>query len=371
MKDLLKKLIQAAPTAKNGELAAAEILAEYLSANNIAAKIDKWSHRRANMSARVKSSGSKPALFFGCHLDIVPPGRQPWQISPFEGEECDGKIHGRGTADMKGGTVALVCAITELLNNGVELKGDLIFAATAGEETDSAGAKRFIEKNAASLGPIAGIIIPEPTNFEIVTAHRGILWLRITTKGKTAHGSMPHLGVNALLKMNSLINHLTKSPLPCWPHPLLGETSMSINRISAGKAVNVIPDRCSIQIDCRTTPAGVHQDILDYFRTVLAELSVADKTFDGEIEIIRSIGPLLTDTDSEFVKSFCDITGIGETTSVGFTTDGPFFAELGAPVVIFGPGKPDLCHKPDEYIDIADLEKGKQVFKKIIVDMLT
>jgi len=277
---------------------------------------------------------------------------------------------------MKGGTVALICAITELLNEGIELKGDIIFTATAGEETDSVGIKRFIEemeKNADSMGPIAGVIIPEPTNFEIVTAHRGMLWLQATTKGKTAHGSMPHLGVNALLKMNSLINRLTAPPtppMPSQPHPLLGESSMSINQIHAGKAVNVIPDRCSIQIDCRTTPNRTRQDILDDFQTVFAELAAADKNFDAEIEIIRGVDPLLTDTNSEFVKSFCDTTGITETKAVGFTTDGPFFAELGAPVIIFGPGKSELCHKPDEYIDIADLERGKQIFKKIILDLL-
>ncbi len=371
MKNLLKKLIQAAPTAENGELAAAEILAGYLAANGIEAQIDKWLDKRANLSAHIKSSGSVGGLLFGCHLDVVPPGDQEWRTPPFEAVEKDGKIYGRGSADMKGGTVAITCAITELVNEGIELKGDIILAATAGEETDSTGTKRFVEKNAASIGPLSGIILPEPTDYKIVTAHKGMLWLRITTNGKTAHGSMPHLGVNAILKMNALMTRLAERPISCQSHPLLGEFSMSINQIFAGKAINVIPDRCSIQIDCRTTPAITNQDVLDEFNTILAELSAADADFDGNVEIVRQMGSLVTDNDCEFVKSFCDVTGIGETIAVGFTTDGPSFAKLGAPVLIFGPGKSEVCHKPDEYIDIADLEKGKLFYKKIIVDMLT
>jgi succinyl-diaminopimelate desuccinylase len=371
MKNLLKKLIQAAPTAENGELAAAEVLAGYLAENGIEAEIDTWLDKRANVSAHIKSSGSVGGLLFGCHLDVVPPGDQEWKSPPFEAVEKDGKIYGRGSADMKGGTVAITCAITELVNEGIELKGDIILAATAGEETDSTGTKRFVEKNAASIGALRGIILPEPTDFEIVAAHKGVLWLQVTTNGRTAHGSMPHLGVNALLKMNALITRLTERPISCQPDPLLGEFSMSINQILAGKAINVIPDRCSIQIDCRTTPAVTNQDVLDEFNAILAELSAADADFDGKVEINRQMGSMVTDTDCEFVKSFCDVTGIGETIAVGFTTDGPSFVKLGAPVIVFGPGKSDVCHKPDESIDITDLERGKQIYKKIIRTMLT
>ncbi len=370
MKNLLKKLIQAKATADNGELGAANVLAEYFSPVQIECEIDRWEGCRANFAAHIKSKGQRPGLLFAAHLDVVPPGDAAWRFAPFDAVEDSGKIHGRGAADMKGATAALAAAILEVAAN-VELKGDLIFAATAGEETDSCGTKRFFNKHSGNLPPLAGIVIPEPTDFDVVTAHRGMLWLKITTKGKTAHGSMPHLGINAIAKTNMLLTRLSDYEISGDDHPLLGKCSMSINQIHGGKAVNVIPDECSIKIDIRTVPGRSHQQIIDDFHRIFAELKTRDPDFDAGVDIIRGVAPLLTDTESAFVKSFCEIAGVDKTTAVGFTTDGPFFAALDVPTVIFGPGKPDLCHKPDEYIDIGDLEKAKEYYKDIILNFLT
>jgi len=363
-------LIQAEATLDNGELAAANVLAEYLSGQGINCRIDKWDRNRANFVAHVKSSAERPALLFAAHLDVVPAGDGQWKLPPFEAVEADGRIHGRGAADMKGPMASLAAAIAEVVKEGAELKGDLILAATAGEETDSCGTKRFIEKEALSLPRLAGVIIPEPTDFDVVTGHRGMLWLEVTTLGKSAHGSMPHLGVNAIGLMNSLLNRLHDYKLPCTEHPLLGKCSVSVNEIHGGKATNVVPDRCSINIDIRTVPGQTHQNVISDLEAICRELKASDSRFEAHIDTVKSVPPLETDVDSTFVKSFCEVVGAGKIGAVGFATDGPFFAELGGPVVIFGPGKPDVCHKPDEYIDIADLEKGAELYKNIILKIL-
>jgi len=370
MKNLLKKLIQAETTADKGELTAAEIISDELSRFGIESKIDNWDKTRANITAHVKSSGSKGALLFASHLDVVPAGDANWSNPPFTAVENDGRIYGRGSADMKGGIVAIVTAISRIVDAGTKLHGDIILLGAAGEETDSCGARRFV-RDPGRLPEIVGAVITEPTDFKIITAHRGIFWLKVQTLGRSAHSSTPHLGVNAITSMRAVLNELENFKIPFEPHKLLGECSMSINTIAGGEAMNIVPDNCKIQIDIRTVPGQNEQDIIDDLQKIFAKLKQKNPQFDAAVSIIRQVRALETNSACDFVKSFCAAVGINETTAVGFTTDGPHFASMGMPVVIFGPGKPNLAHQPDEYIDISDLEKGVEYYKNIILNLLT
>jgi succinyl-diaminopimelate desuccinylase len=375
MKELLKKLIQAETTAEKGELAAAEVIADEFGQSGIDSHVDSWDKKRANVVAHVKSAGRRAGLLFACHLDVVGPGEEAWEHPAFTAVESKGKIYGRGAVDMKGGTAAAVIAIRQIVESGVKLQGDIVFAAVAGEETDSAGAKRFVDDKGrlSGLAPegLAGIVIPEPTDFDVVTAHRGILWLQISTKGKAAHSSAPQLGVNAIGSMRLVLNELQSYEIKAEPHELLGTCTMSVNTIAGGKAMNVVPDKCSIGIDFRTLPQQNHGEIIADLQKISAKLKAANEHFDADISVLRQVRPLETNTNSEFVKAFCSAVGTDETKPVGYTTDGPYFASLGGPVVIFGPGKPHLCHKPNEYIDISDLEKAVEHYKNIILKFLT
>ena len=370
MKKLLSKLIQAQTTADKGELAAAEIISAELGRSGIDSRIDSWDRTRANITAQVKSSGRKGALLFACHLDVVPAGEVSWSKPAFAAIESEGKIYGRGSMDMKGGIAAIVTAIGEIADSGTKLQGDIILFGAAGEETDSCGAKRFV-RNRGELPEIAGVVLPEPTDFEIITAHRGILWLKVQTFGKAAHSSAPQLGVNAIASMKSVLDELENFKIRFEPHDLLGDCSMSINTITGGQAMNVVPDKCDLGIDIRTVPGQNYQDIIDDLQNIFAKLKQKNPQFEAEVSVVRQVGALETDTQCDFVRNFCSVTGINKTTAVGFTTDGPHFASLGLPVVVFGPGKPHLAHKPDEYIDISDLKKGVEYYKNIILKLLT
>jgi succinyl-diaminopimelate desuccinylase len=394
MKELLRKLVQAETTAEKGELAAAEIISDELGRSGIDCRIDSWGQNRANLTARVTaehavagqitSSGQKGGLLFLCHLDVVAAGRQGWKYPAFAGVESNGKIYGRGSVDMKGGIAAAVTAIREIVDSAVRLAGDIIFLAAAGEETDSCGARRFIGSFNNKLPKIVGVVIPEPTDFAVVTAHRGMLWLEVKTFGKAAHSSTPELGVNAITSMRSLLTELEDYEIQFQPHKLLGRCSMSVNTITGGKEINVVPDKCSIGIDIRTLPGQQFQEIVSDFEKIFAKLkqknsqsldSARDgelvEPFDASVSVMREVGALETDSSCDFVKCFCSAVGASETKAVGFTTDGPHFALLGAPVVIFGPGKPQLAHKPDEYIAVADMEKAVEHYKNIILKFLT
>lgn len=370
MKDLLKQLIRARSTPETGELAAAEVIAGYFGRHGVACQVDCWGNNRANAIAHVKSSGERPALFFVCHLDVVSPGEEPWLHGPFDAHEVDGKIYGRGTVDMKGGTTAAVAAICETLACGTELQGDIFFAATAGEETHSEGILRLMQ-SAESLPAAAGVIIPEPTDFAVITAHRGLLWLQITTKGRAVHSSRPQRGVNAIMAMKQVLDALERHEITCDPHPTLGECSLSVNTIAGGEALNIVPDRCVIGVDIRTLPGQNHDAILYEIERLLARLRTANRQFDGTLSVDRSVEAMETDADCPFVKTFCSAVDVDMTNAIGFTTDAPHLVGLGAPIVIYGPGQPSQCHQVNEHLAVADLQQATDVFKQVIRTFLT
>ena len=171
--------------------------------------------------------------------------------------------------------------------------------------------------------------------------------------------------------MKAVLEEMAGYKIRFEPHELLGQCSMSINTIAGGKDINVIADKCDITVDIRTLPGQNYHEIVEDVRGIFAKIKENDPQFEAEVSVVRDVAPLETDEDSDFVRDFCSVVGINETRAVGFTTDGPHFAFLGVPEVIFGPGKPHLCHKPDEYIDISDAEKAVEYYKKIILKFLS
>ena len=369
MKELLKHLIQSAPTLENGELKAGEVLADFFDRNGIEVSLDHWDSKRANVIASIGSNDANaPTLLFGAHLDVVPASKEHWQTDPFCPVEIDGRVIGRGAVDMLGGLCAAAAAMLDLSKK--PLNGRVIFAATAGEETDSCGVKRFVEEYQSKVKNPVGVVITEPTSMKILRAHRGILWLKIQTFGKTAHGSTPQAGINAILKMNALVNRLQSWKIPHTPHPLLGGCSMSINQIDGGSATNIVPDSCLLEIDIRTLPGQDHSEVINDLQDLCGNLSNIDPDFKTQISIIRAVDALETSAEIPFVKAVCHATGIAETLAIGFTTDGPYYEKLNAPVLIFGPGDGSLCHKPDEFIEIVQVEEARQMYNRIAREIL-
>jgi succinyl-diaminopimelate desuccinylase len=250
------------------------------------------------------------------------------------------------------------------------LAGDIVFAATAGEETDSAGVLRFMQ-NRAWLPDLAGIVVPEPTGLAVVTAHRGLFWLKITTKGKAVHSSMAERGVNAVSLMRRVLDELEHYRIDFPPHPQLGRSTLSINTIRGGEAMNIVPDRCTLGVDVRTLPGQSHEAIRYDFERMLAGLTAAVPQFEAELTVERSAGAMETDSECDFVKTFCSAVDVDLTNALGFTTDAPHLASLGAPMVLYGPGNPKLCHEVNEHIELADLQAGADLFQKVICRFLT
>jgi succinyl-diaminopimelate desuccinylase len=281
-----------------------------------------------------------------------------------DAELVDGRIYGRGSADMKGGVAAIVAAMSAL--NGSQLAGDVILAATCGEEAGMVGARAMVERG--SFEPGGRLVVAEPTDLNVFHGEKGVLWLKVRALGRTAHGSMPHLGINAINAIATLIPRLNGYPFPYEESALLGKPSLSVNVIQGGNKINVIPDFCEIEVDMRTIPGQDHAAMTDAVRKLADDVA---RDFEGlrmEIDVISDVSSLETDSSHELVldivKSVRSVRGADpEVGGVAYATDG---AHLGPgfnmPVVICGPGAPGMAHQPDEYVETQQLTDAAEIY---------
>ena len=366
--NVLKELVAIDSTVNTGEYECASKVKDIFSSFGVNAEVDAWDGRRANVEAVIKGKDSKGGLMFASHLDVVEADAESWQSEPFKPVIRDNRLFGRGTVDMKGGMAAVIAAMKELVEEGREFKRDVIFAATAGEELDSVGAFRYLEKRESLKGNLTGIIVPEPTSMGLKIAHKGILWLEITFKGKPAHGSMPHLGVNAIENAFKLHAEMKKLGLETISDKTLGSCSMSCNKMNAGVAANIVPDECKVCYDIRLIHGVNKEDVIDKVKALIDKFSTTDNTFNASISIARYCPALYTDPENDFVRKVAGILN-SDIGVVSFTTDSPYFASLEAPVVVIGPGDSGMCHQVDESLEIEELEKTKKLYRDIITQV--
>lgn len=310
--------------------------------------------------------GQKAALLYNGHLDTVPVGSENWVHQPFEAEVSEGKIWGRGSADMKGGLAVLMVAARALSEARVSLQGDLIIAATAGEETDSLGATSIAAR--PDLGPVQAVVIPEPSYNDIYVAEKGALWVELSTQGKTAHGSMPDLGQNAVMMMVMLIRELERLDIPYPEHPMLDGFTQSVNTIAGGMKTNVVPDHCGATVDMRTVPGQDHRAILRQVQDLIADLSRRIPGFRASVRVINDRIPIETSPEEPVVRSFADV--VAEVTGhrpvpkgVRYYTDAvAFVPALKTPMTICGPGDARLAHQPNENVEVSKLVEAAKIY---------
>jgi len=348
------------------ELEIAEYVASVLREAGLTVEIVHHTPTRASVLARLEGSGEMPALLYTGHLDVVPVGAEEWLHNPFRGEVAEGKLWGRGSSDMKGGNAAMITAAKVLAAANLPLKGDLILAFTAGEEGEQLGATELAAR--PDLAPVQAVVVAEPSHNDVYVAEKGALWLKVTTHGKTAHGSMPHLGRNAITMMVALLSELDSLVVPYEEHPLLGGFTRSVNTIVGGVKTNVVPDRCEVTIDQRTVPGQDHGAIVNQVRALIADLAQKIPGFRASVEVINDRLPVATSPEEPVVQCFCEAVAevVGERPvpkGVNYYTDAAVFAPaLNAPMVICGPGDPKLAHQPNEYVEVTKLVEAAKIF---------
>jgi succinyl-diaminopimelate desuccinylase len=348
------------------ELPAAEYVSAVMSKAGLQTEVLEHAPNRASALVRLRGSGTAPALLFSGHLDTVPVGAEAWLHDPFAGEIADGKIWGRGSADMKGGVAALMMAMKVLAEARAPLRGDIILAATAGEEINSLGATAVAARG--DLGSVQAVLIPEPSANELFIAEKGAFWVELATQGKTAHGSMPDLGRNAVLMMVKLIEAFEKLDIPFKPHPLLDGFSRSVNTIAGGVKTNVVPDACTATVDMRTVPGQDHRAIFRQIEGLIEEVGKRFPDFKAAAKILNDRAPVETPADHPAVGLFSaavlEATGRSPAPKgTRYFTDGVVLAPaLNAPLLICGPGAPGLAHQPNEYVEIEKLLEAVRIY---------
>lgn len=351
----------------------AERLQQVMHGAGLTTKLYPLSPKRASVVGKLSGNGRRPAFAMVGHIDTVPTGDLSWKFNPFSGDIYNGEVRGRGASDMKGGTAAMIGAAIAIARSKVELQGDLIVACTAGEEVDCVGAIDLLSQEV--FQDVSAMLLPEPTKMAVWHAEKGALWLNIVTYGKTAHGSMAHEGHNAIGQMMSLLLKVQKFPFKELLHPLLGSPTVNIGTIAGGTKVNVVPDRCEAVVDLRTLPGEDHNEIVHQIKR-LAKQDGPTNVQAVEITVLADRPAVETNPDDPFVGSVIKAVNSVTEQEVDVGT-APYFSDaavlipkLNIPMILCGPGRPELAHQPNEYVEVERVIQAEKVYEILIRNLL-
>ncbi|WP_314064062.1 ArgE/DapE family deacylase [uncultured Vagococcus sp.] len=372
---LLKDVVKM-ETVLGREQLVADKLVELFNEHGIPSETVVYSEGRHQLIVTLKGSHPGPVLGFSGHMDVVPVGEVPWTHGPFEAVEMDGLLHGRGTCDMKAGLIAQVAALTRLKDEGASFNGTIKLLITVGEETAAIGAGQLTDLGYAD--DLDALIIGEPSSLDVVIAHKGALWPQITTYGKTSHGSMPQLGINAIDHMIQVMNQFNKQfDFSLYKDELLGESTASVNIFQGGNGANVVPDKCVATIDIRTVPGQNHGELKVAIDKLLKKVGEEIPDFKGEVNYVNDLPAIRTEKDHPFsvlvtkvVKNVANKDP--EIKSLTGYTDGSEFgrAKKEFPILIVGPGDVTLAHQPNENVPIDQFYQMIEVNRQIALEFL-
>ncbi len=332
---------------------------------------------RPNVIAELRGSlGDGPLLLFEGHTDVVTPGDvSKWTHAPFAGEIMDGRLYGRGAADMKAGVSAMLFAARALQLAGAPFKGCIRLLIPVDEEGMMLGIKHMVAQGHAQ-GAYAAIIC-EPEEREICLASKGALRLRLISHGRIAHGAMPEEGINALVGMLRLLSRILELEQRLQqehgPHPLLGKLYISPTVMRAPfnsdpSQLNCLPDYCDAYLDIRSTPAIQHSQLIASMRCLMDEISSQWSSYRFELEIIDDRPAVEIAETHPVVQALAQAHKqvYGEAAlwgGVPGSTDGTILArDAGVPVVVYGPGNKRIPHQPDEYVELEEMQRAAQVY---------
>ncbi|MFX0166315.1 MAG: M20 family metallopeptidase [Candidatus Hodarchaeota archaeon] len=312
-----------------------------------------------NMITRIGAGKNK--IIFSGHLDVVPTGDSSnWKYPPFSAKLIDGRLYGRGSADMKGGLTSLIGVLKTFSKNEQFLEdNELVFLGTADEEAGMSGSltleKKGIMKNANLL------IITEPTNLNVGIAEKGFLWTTLKIYGKSAHGSIPEEGINAIEGGLNILPQLYTC-LDNKINPILGYSTLNVGKIQGGTKINIVPDYAELEVDFRLIPEQKYSSVINKLKEINPEPCKMD------IKITNNLPALETDPNHLFIKT---LQKISQSKIIGlpYATDAARFIipEHPIPFVIYGPGNPNDVHKINESISLEQVYKATEYLNEALI----
>lgn len=375
--DLTTQLVQTSTENPPGnEKAAAQFLKPLLSKMGFKIKTVLSPKGRWNLIAEKRWGKGGRTLIFNGHLDVVPAGDpSQWKYPPFQGKIYRGRIYGRGASDMKSGIASFLHALSMIDRSKIHpQQGAIILHLVSDEESHGHHGMGFLTQRGGIHGDAA--LVGEPTDLHPVIAHKGALWLRISTFGKSAHSAKPHLGVNAIEKMMKLIDRLNSMPLE-KEHSLLGRPTLSIGTIQGGTKINVIPDRCEIELDRRMLPGEKKEQVLGEMKKFLHLIQSQDSLFQYRMEEIDFAEPSEVNPEEEIVnmgvEAIQEVMGKKPPMRAfsGFTDSRFYINQCHIPTLIFGPGDTNQIHTIDESVEVEALVRAAHIDALIIMNYLS
>jgi succinyl-diaminopimelate desuccinylase len=351
------------PEAGLSEEPAARLVAAQLRAFGFDVKLEDAARGRPNVIAVLDSGRPGPALLFEGHTDVVTEGDPAaWTHPPFAAHIADGRLYGRGAADMKSGVAAMVFAAGALAR--ARFDGRLIVAALADEEGAMLGVKDFVRRGHAR--GLTGAIICEPEAGEVCTAQKGAIRVGVQARGRMAHGAMPQHGLNPIPALARFLTRCADLEAELQrengEHPTLGwdYITPTVLRAGSGEQINVIPEMATTMVDVRTTPAAGHERLLARLRERLEP--------GLELEVIDDRPPTETPADHPVVVAVAEAHRriYGKRPVLGGvpgSTDGTILWQYaGIPIVTYGPGGKWIAHQVDEYVDVDEVVRAAEVY---------
>ncbi|HEY8393694.1 MAG TPA: ArgE/DapE family deacylase [Thermaerobacter sp.] len=365
--ELARQLIRARTVNPPGEeYRAAEVAAAWLERQGFRLERVEARPGRTNLLAALDGPEPGPALLWCGHLDVVPAGEEgAWTRPPFAGEVESGRLYGRGAVDMKGPIAAALVAAAALRRCGGPRRGRLLFALVADEEAIGELGAGFLVKDGRLRAD--GAILGEPTRLHLVRAQRGAVWARIRLHGRAAHAAAPHRGSSAIVAAARLVLALEERVWDAF-HPLLGPPTASVGSIRGGDRVNRVAEWCELEVDRRTVPGETEAAVRGELEEVLRSVCQRQPGIRAEITGWRAAAPAETAEEAavvQLVRAAARLALGREPDEAGTVavTDMRFLVnDAGIPTVLFGPGRPDLAHAPDEWVEVADLERAALVY---------
>lgn len=337
-----------------GEVEIGAYLAGILEDLGLRVRTHHLAPHRVNVVGVLPGSGGGRSLLLNGHMDTV--GVEDME-DPFSGDIRQGRLYGRGSQDMKGSLAAMLGAVKALAGGEERMRGDVIFAAVADEEDRSLGTEDLLEHYQADAA-----IVTEPTDLEIVQAHRGLIWYAVKTFGRAAHGSRYREGVDAITHMGrflALLGQLEKDLPRRSPHPLTGPPSLHASLIEGGTDICTYAAECEVKIDRRTLPGEGEAEVTSEIQDLIDRLEGAEDTFRAELRELVRRSPLETPADAEILEvidhAFSSQLGRkAERSGAAYWSDAALLADAGMEAVLLGPVGYGM-HGPEEWVDVASV----------------
>ncbi|UUX33662.1 ArgE/DapE family deacylase [Fundicoccus culcitae] len=356
------------------ETEVATYLKDLLAEHGIDSELVHYEGDRSNLVAELHGAEAGKVLGISGHLDVVAAGDESeWIHPPFDAVIEDGKLYGRGSTDMKAGTVGLVIAMIELKESGRPFKGTIKLLATFGEEIGTLGSKQLTSLGYAD--DLDGLLIAEPSGpNELVSAHKGSISYKVVSKGKSSHSSMPGEGINAINQLNAFITRANASMQEVadeYESEKLGRTTQAITLISGGTQINSIPERAELEGNIRSIAEYDNDKIQARLTAIIDEIN---QEIDGSLELTftQNNFPVDKPSDNDLILAAQKVVGDLPVVGISPTTDGAQFtqADNHFDFLIFGPGEPSLPHQLNEFVKVEEYLSFIDIFQDIFVTYL-